>query len=130
VNVGAWKDPYVFTVHCVTANEEDMGEPFNATLATEVDILVDDTVNGGTQDITIKIYGSNDNGTTWSQLYFFLATANVWNQAAAVPANVQVKNTAILYTTENTHDMMKITAQRAGVDATEFEITVRQRTRW
>jgi hypothetical protein len=129
MNVGAWKDPYVVTVHCVTGNEEDMVE-FNATLATEVDILVDDTVNGGTQNVTIKIYGSNDNGITWAQLYFFLATANVWNQAAAVNTNAQVKDTAILYTTENTHDMMKVTAQRAGVDATEFEITIRQRTRW
>lgn len=126
MQAGKWVDEYVAEGILIDTDETDL-LVFRTTRASEVDIQVDDSVTPGTQIITVQIYGSCDNGVNWFPLYFYDATANRWLDVSAVNSNPQAGGSVVLYTTDNTHDMMKVTGSRAEEDAGLVTITVRQK---
>lgn len=124
---GQWADKEWVYPGVVIGTEETDLLIIDTTRASELDIQVDDSITPGTANITIKIYGSCDNGLNWFQLYFYDATANRWASASATNAPVHVAGTVVLYTTDNLHDLTKITGTRAGEDEGLVTITTRQK---
>ncbi|MGD2249571.1 MAG: hypothetical protein PVF58_14285 [Candidatus Methanofastidiosia archaeon] len=124
-----WKqDPYIKTgVGPISHTEETDLAEFFAIQACQIDILVDDAVNEGSQNITLKLYGSTDDGANWTQLYWYDASANVFDPASADNTQTHAANQAHLYTTWNCHHKMKLTGQRAAEDATLINIKIRQK---
>lgn len=124
---GKWNDPYIILGVGDGTNETDL-TPFSARRATELSFLVDDKITPGTQNVTIKLYGSVDGGISWSQLYFFESDSNVFTSASAQNSFLLVKDTKQEYWTNFTHDDMKITIQRAAADVSPLQVTMKQRT--
>jgi hypothetical protein len=123
---GKWADKWVVAGIAIGTDETDLLQ-IRATRASEVDIQIDDSITPGTQIITVKIYGSCDNGVNWFLLYFYDATANRWVAASAINSNPQAGGSVVLYTTDNTHDLLKVTGARAVADEGLVTITVREK---
>ena len=127
VQPGQWADKYWESEQISIGTDETDLLIIDTTRASELDIQIDDTITPGTQNTTIKIYGSCDGGNNWFQLYFYDATANRWASASAANSFVHPANTIALYTTDNLHDLTKITGARAEQDAGKVVITTRQK---
>ena len=126
VQPGQWADKYWASEQISIGTDETDLLIIDTTRASELDIQIDDTITPGTHNTTIKIYGSCD-GVNWFQLYFYDATANRWASASAANSAALVANTIALYTTDNLHDLTKITGARAEQDAGKVVITTRQK---